>query len=95
MISLANGKRSQQTCLNALSLAPPFFNICINDFFLFIEITTVCNYVGDNSMYSSDTIIPEWFYKKYMVLNADELSPDFSFNDTAIATEEKILGIVS
>ena len=87
-------------------LGSPFFNICINDFFLFIETTTVCNYVGDNSMYSSDTnanivishvfaIIPEWFYKKYMVLKADELSPDFSFNDTAIATEEKILGIVS
>ena len=29
-----------------------------------------------------------------MVLNANQLSRDFSFNDTAIVTEEKILGIV-
>ena len=48
----------------------------------------------------------EWFYKNYVVLNADkshfptvgfnEPFPDFSFIDTTIenVTEEKILGII-
>ena len=35
-------------------LVPLFFNIFINDFFLFIETTTLCNYADDNIMYSSD-----------------------------------------
>ena len=35
-------------------LGPLFFNIFTNDFFLFIETTTLCNYTDDNAMYSSD-----------------------------------------
>ena len=35
-------------------LGPLFFNIFINNFFLFIETTTLCNYADDNIMYSSD-----------------------------------------
>ena len=55
----------------------------INDLFLFIETTTLCNYVEENTMFSSDknsnivisrlrhdiAIISEWFYEKYIVLN--------------------------
>ena len=53
------------------------------------------------------SIISEWFYEDFMVLNDDkghflsvgfhEPLPDFSFNGTTIenVTEEKILGIVT
>ena len=58
-------------------LGPLFFNISINDLFLFIETTTLRNY-ADNTMYSSDknsnivisrlrqdfAIILEWFLRK-------------------------------
>ena len=102
---MAKNLNRHSKSLKTLSLDPLLFNICINDFFLFIETTTLCNYAGDNTMYSLDknanmvinhvfAITSEWFYEKYMVLNADELSPDFSFNNIAIVTEEKILGIV-
>ena len=37
-----------------LILVPLFFNIFINDLFLVIETTTLCNYADDNTMYSSD-----------------------------------------
>ena len=63
-----------------------FFNVFINDLFLFIETTTLCNYAGDNTMYSSDkncnivisrlrhdfAIISEWFYETSVVLNPDK-----------------------
>ena len=58
----------------------------INDLFLFIETTTLCNYADENTMYSSDknsnivisrlrhdiAIISEWFYENYIVLNPDK-----------------------
>ena len=47
-------KRSQQVCPKAPFLVPYFFNIFINDLFLFIETTTLCNYADGNAMYSSD-----------------------------------------
>ena len=64
-------------------LGPLFFNILINDLFLFIETTTLCNSADDNTMHSSDkssnivisrlrhdfAITSEWFYENYMVLN--------------------------
>ena len=67
-------------------LGPQLFDIFINDLFLFIETTTICNYADDNTMYSSDknvnivinrlrhdfAIISEWFYENNMVLNADK-----------------------
>ena len=63
-----------------------FFNMFINDLFLFIETDTLCNYADDNTMYYSYknsnivisrlrhdfAIIPEWFYENYMVLNPDK-----------------------
>ena len=63
-----------------------FFNVFINDLFLFIETTTLCNYAGDNTMYSSDkncnivtsrlrhdfAIISEWFYWYSMVLSGTQ-----------------------
>ena len=67
-------------------LGPLFFNIFINDLFLFIETTGLCNYADDNSMYSSDKnsnivisrprhdfeIVSKWFYENYMLLNSDK-----------------------
>ena len=67
-------------------LGPLFFNIFINDLFLFIETTTLCNYADDNTMYSSGkksnivisrlrhdfAIISEWFYENHMLLNPDK-----------------------
>ena len=67
-------------------LGPLFFNIFINDLFLFIETTTLCNYGDDNTMSSSDknsnivisrlrhdfAIISELFYENYMLLNPDK-----------------------
>ena len=55
----------------------------MNEIFLFIETTTLCNYADDNTMYSLDknsnivisglrhdfAIISEWFYENYLVLN--------------------------
>ena len=34
------------------SLGPLFLNIFMNDLFLFIETTTLCNYADHNTMYS-------------------------------------------
>ena len=67
-------------------LGPFFFNIFINDLFLFIETTTLYNYADDNTMYSSDkngniviskfrhdfAIISDWLHENYMVLNTDK-----------------------
>ena len=65
---------------------PLFFNILINDLFLFLETTTLCNYADDNTMYFWDKnsnivissfrhdfeIISKWFYEHCMVLNPDK-----------------------
>ena len=69
--------------------------------------TTLCNYEDNINMYFLDfTVIPEWFYENYMVLNPDKCHfltlgfnkpfPDFSFENTIIKndTEENILEIV-
>ena len=107
-------------CPKSSILGPLLFNIFINDPFLFIETTTLCNYADDNAMYSSDkrsniaisrlrydfSIVSEWFYENYMVLNTDKCHflslgfnkpfPDFFFKNTiiTIVTRGKILGIV-
>lgn len=65
---------------------PLLFNIFINDLFLFIQTSTLCNYVDGNYMYSSVKnanvviskprqdfpTISEWFYKNCMALNEDK-----------------------
>ena len=56
VISFTNGKKSKQTCLKALSLAPYFFNIFTSDLFLFIETTAPWNYADTNIKYYLDIL---------------------------------------
>ena len=67
-------------------LGPLFFNSFINNLFLFIETTALCNYADGSIMQYSDknsnnvisrprhdfAIISEWFYENYMVFNPDK-----------------------
>ena len=69
-------------------LGPLFFNIFINNLFLFVETTTLFKYADGNTMYSSDknsniairrlrldfAIISECYYENYMILNPDKCS---------------------
>ena len=80
-----NGKRSQK-CAPRLHSCSFIFEHTHLSFFFYIETTTLCNYVDDNNMYSSDknsnivisilghdfAIISEWFYENQMVLNPDK-----------------------
>ena len=66
-------------------LGPLLFNIYLNDFFLFLEETEVCNYADDTTIYTcgpnvenvvakleNDTLaISEWFTSNRMMLNED------------------------
>ena len=66
-------------------LEPLLFNICLNDFFLFLEETEVCNYADDTTIYTcgpnvenivakleNDALaISEWFPNNRMKLNED------------------------
>ena len=76
-------------------LDPLFFNIFINDLFLFNKTTALCNYADDNTMYSSHknsdivisrydfAIISGWFCETYMALNPDNCHfPTLGFNKT-------------
>ena len=63
-----------------------FFNIFINDLFLSIDKSALCNYADDNTLYtpSNDanavinklkqdfSKIFEWFYENFMILNIDK-----------------------
>ena len=67
-------------------LGPLFFNIFINDLFLFANKSEICNYADDNTLYSANKNINQiisnlsndfetltkWFYDNYMVLNPDK-----------------------
>ena len=69
-------------------LGPLFFNIFINDIFLFLQKCDLANYADDNTMYTSDkrlstivdslrhefTILSKWFYNDFMVLNPEKCS---------------------
>ena len=62
------------------------FNICLNDLFLFLEETEVCNYADDTTIYTCDPnvenvvakfendalTISEWFPNNRMKLNEDK-----------------------
>ena len=64
-------------------LGPLLFNIFINDLFLCVEHSTLCNYADDNTLYACDKKIENvlenlkkdfitlsnWFHNNYMVLN--------------------------
>ena len=67
-------------------LGPLLFNIFINDLFLFVHKSEICNYADDNTLCSANKSINQiigdlsddfetltkWFYDNYMVLNPDK-----------------------
>ena len=69
-------------------LGPLLFNIFINDIFLSLQKCDLANYADDSTLYTSDksvsnimnslshdfTILSQWFYNNFMVLNPDKCS---------------------
>ena len=67
-----------------LILGPLFFNILLNDIFVFVENSDLKNYPNDNELYSSVNdlekvkqifkqdfqIVTQWFYENYIVFNS-------------------------
>ena len=67
-------------------LGPLLFNIYINDLFMFVSDSMVCNYADDTTIYVSDhinneiirklendiSILSKWFWDNYMKLNGDK-----------------------
>ena len=67
-----------------LILGPLFFNILLNDIFVFVENSDLKNYPNDNELYSSVNdlekvkqifkqdfqIVTKWFYENYIVFNS-------------------------
>ena len=65
-------------------LGPLLFNIFINDTFLFVESSNICNYAGDNTLFAFGKtfdkvtrkpqndflIVDEWFFNNFLVLNS-------------------------
>ena len=72
--------------LQGSALEPLLFNIYINDLFLLIENTNICNYANDTTFYACDSdlnylisklehgsVLPvEWFECNYMKLNQNK-----------------------
>ena len=70
------------------SLVPLLFNIFLNDNFLSLQRSDLANYAADSALYTSDksisnimnslshdfTILSQWFYNNFMVLNLDKCS---------------------
>ena len=100
-------------------LGPLLFNIFLNDIFLFVTNSCLSNYADDNTLYcfgenieavnknlkTDFTVVIEWFYQNYMVLNAEKChymclgrnteNATFRFNQKVYenSKEETILGI--
>ena len=67
-------------------LGPLLFNIFINDIFLFVESSNICNYADDNTLFAFGKtfdevtrklqndflILDEWFFNNFLVLNSDK-----------------------
>ena len=67
-------------------LGPLLLNIFINDIFLFVESSNVCNYADDNTLFAFGKtfdevtrklqndflILDEWFFNNFLVLNSDK-----------------------
>ena len=67
-------------------LGPFLFNIFINDICLLVESSNVCNYAGDNTLFSFGKtfdevtkklqndflILDEWLFNNYLLLNSDK-----------------------
>ena len=63
-----------------------FFNIFINNIFLFVESSNLCNYADDNTLFAFGKtfaevtrklqndflILDEWFFNNFLVLNSDK-----------------------
>ena len=67
-------------------LGPLLFNIFINDIFLFVESSNVCNYANDKTLFAfrktfdevtrklqnDFLIVNEWFFNNFLVLNSEK-----------------------
>ena len=67
-------------------LGPVLFNILINDIFLFVESSNVCNYADDNTSFAFGKtfdevtsklkndflILDKWFFNNFLVLNSEK-----------------------
>ena len=67
-------------------LRPLLFNIFINDIFLLVESSNICNYADDNTLFAFGKtfdevtrklqndflILDEWFFNNFLVLNSDK-----------------------
>ena len=67
-------------------LGPLLFNIFINDIFLFVNSSNICNYADDNNLFAFGKtfdevtskrktdflILNEWFFNNFLVLNSDK-----------------------
>ena len=101
-------------------LGPLLFNIFINGIFLSLQKCDLANYADDSTLYTSDksvsnimnslshdfTILSQWFYNNFMVLNPDKcsfmlLGVDDEFQTNLVcgnetlknSKQEKVLGV--
>ena len=101
-------------------LGPLLFNIFLNDLFIFVSNASLSNHADDNTLYtfgdnlkknrnnlrSSFDTVHQWFYEKYMVLNAGKChfmclgnnteNETFLFHNILMENikEQKILGVI-
>ena len=120
--SFSQRKRALAGVPQGSILRPLLFNIFINDVFLFLQNCRLANYADDSTMHSSNknisntvtslnhdfTVLSNWFYKNFMILNPDkcsfmllgvqdELETNIVSNNIIIknSKEEKVQGITS